>query len=121
MIAMAEPKPLPESLINLFLTPVIADSFFINGDEIIDQNSFFKEFATVLNFPNYFGHNWDAFYDCITDLSWIKNQNRFLIVYKNPHKFMHHNLEAWKIANTVLLDAIEFWNKHGKQMLIVFS
>lgn len=95
--------------------------FLINDNTIHDTNSFFKEFATTLNFPNYFGYNWDAFYDCITDLSWIKNQDRFLIVYKNPHKFMHHNPETWKIANTVLLDTIEFWNKQDKQMLIVFS
>ena len=119
MTAIAN-KNLSEQLPNLFLADTVADSFFINGDKISDQNSFFKEFAITLNFPDYFGHNWDAFYDCITDLSWI-NQHRFLIVYKNPHKFMHLNPEAWNIANTVLLDAIEFWNKHGKQMLIVFS
>ncbi|MCK5536423.1 MAG: barstar family protein, partial [Bacteroidales bacterium] len=50
---------------------------------IDSKESFFKEFAKKLKFPKYFGKNWDSFYDCITDLSWIKGQNGYLIIYEN--------------------------------------
>jgi len=46
----------------------------IDGKVIINKESFFKEFTKKLQFPEYFGDNWDGFYDCITDLSWIKEE-----------------------------------------------
>ena len=32
----------------------------------------FDQFAASLQFPYYFGENWDAFNDCVTDLSWLR-------------------------------------------------
>lgn len=29
----------------------------------------FEILSTALKFPNYFGNNWDAFWDCITDIN----------------------------------------------------
>src|SRR5882724_13257702 len=33
-----------------------------------DKNAFLNAIAKALVFPDYFGHNWDAFYDCLVDL-----------------------------------------------------
>ncbi len=35
------------------------------------MSSLFDEWAAALQFPYYFGHNWDAFDECIADLGWI--------------------------------------------------
>ena len=37
--------------------------------------------ALQLSFPNYFGWNWDAFEECLRDLSWIPNLGRIVIVH----------------------------------------
>lgn len=34
-----------------------------------------KEFATVFQFPNYFGWNLDALDDCMADLAWLPAKN----------------------------------------------
>ncbi|MEI7795180.1 MAG: barstar family protein [Methylococcaceae bacterium] len=108
---------LPNQLIKIFPTQIA--SFFIDGDVIEDKQTFLTEFAEKLKFPDYFGMNWDAFSDCLTDLSWIDSANDFLIVYKNSQKFRTHQPEDWQIANGILLEAMDYWNEQGKKMVIV--
>jgi hypothetical protein len=38
---------------------------------IADRETLFSVLSAELNFPDYFGRNWDALFDCLTDLSWI--------------------------------------------------
>lgn len=95
--------------------------FLIDGNRIKDKDSFLREFSEQLRFPKYFGFNWDAFYDCITDMSWINLENGFLIVYKNAHNFRIAQPDDWQQASEILLDAVDYWNKTGKLMMIAFS
>jgi len=43
---------------------------YLRGQKCTRKNNFFDEFAAALQFPYYFGQNWDAFDECINDLSW---------------------------------------------------
>jgi len=114
-----------ESPVNSFeyLTHFVSDKessfFYIDGDKIVDKQSFLKEFAVKMRFPDYFGYNWDAFDECITDLEWL-NQNGFIIFYKNFNKFKINQPEDWKIATDVLLEAVEYWKQRNIPMLIIF-
>ena len=38
---------------------------------VASRDELFDAYATNLAFPSYFGRNWDAFVDCLSDLSWI--------------------------------------------------
>lgn len=41
------------------------------GSKMKDTDGVFDEFAAAFQFPYYFGENWAAFNDCLTDLSWL--------------------------------------------------
>jgi Barstar (barnase inhibitor) len=60
---------------------------FIRGKRCRSSSRLFQEWAAALQFPYYFGHNWDAFNECICDLDWIK-PTRHLIFITNADQIL---------------------------------
>ncbi|MBF0378367.1 MAG: barstar family protein [Desulfamplus sp.] len=110
-----------ESDLPEFLSNRKAVFIYIEGDNICDKKSFFQEMSLKMKFPSYFGFNWDAFRDCITDLSWLPMQNGLVVVYKNPNRFMGSQPEDWNIANEILLESINFWKNRNIPMFIMYA
>jgi RNAse (barnase) inhibitor barstar len=44
---------------------------FVRGRRSGTTAAFFDELAAALQFPDYFGDNWDATNDCLGDLTWV--------------------------------------------------
>jgi len=43
----------------------------LRGKKMAKVSSLYDEFAAALQFPYYFGENWNAFSECISDLEWM--------------------------------------------------
>ncbi|MBK9960590.1 MAG: barstar family protein [Saprospiraceae bacterium] len=54
----------------------------IDGNNCDTYKSLYDEFAKVLQFPDYFGNNMDALYDCLLDLSWIEEREILLVIHR---------------------------------------
>ncbi|MFC9245538.1 barstar family protein [Streptomyces sp. NPDC057136] len=52
----------------------------LNGQDMPDEMSAFQKFWESLKFPDYFGWNWHAFYDCLRDLQWLSSDYHILII-----------------------------------------
>lgn len=50
------------------------------GNKMQDKLGLFNEFGAVFQFPNYFGENWDAFEECLRDLSWLNYEAIVLVI-----------------------------------------
>jgi len=70
--------------------------------------------AASLGFPDWFGGNWDALEDCLTDLSWRKNR---------AHVFLFSRASVnddLGILLDVLASAAEFWRERGCAFFAIF-
>jgi hypothetical protein len=47
---------------------------------VLDKDALMERIARALEFPRWFGGNWDALEDCLTDLSWSKAGGHVLLL-----------------------------------------
>ena len=52
----------------------------IDGNRCKTISELFKEISSVFHFPEYFGNNFDALYDCLTDLEWLGVDHIYLLI-----------------------------------------
>ena len=71
----------------------------------------FEAFARALAFPDWFGRNWDALEDCLSDLSWREAAGHVVILEGHDES---------GILTDVLRSAAQFWAARGKPFFAVF-
>jgi hypothetical protein len=52
----------------------------IQGAKCRTTDSLLTECARALDFPDYFGHNWDALEECLIDLEWLSAKGYVLLI-----------------------------------------
>lgn len=94
--------------------------FHLNGASIREKGQFLAACAKTLEFPDYFGHNWDALEDCLTDLSW-HTASGFVIVHHGFGNFADHSPDEAATALDILHDVAEFWRGQEKTFLVLLT
>lgn len=94
-----------------------AEVFYVRVDPGISRpEELLKALYYMLWFPGYFGFNWDALYDCLTDLEWIPCR-KIVVVHECLPGFTDKDL---KIYLEVLRDAVASWSGSESHELEVF-
>jgi len=52
----------------------------LDGNRMRTERQLFAEMAVVLNFPSYFGHNWNALDECLQDFAWLPAAGYILLI-----------------------------------------
>jgi RNAse (barnase) inhibitor barstar len=88
----------------------------LDGAAAGSRTGFFQEISHALRFPAYFGRNWDAVYDCLTDPSWLPTAAGYVLVLDGFDQFATDEPEQWNIALKVLREACAFWQPLTRPM-----
>jgi RNAse (barnase) inhibitor barstar len=86
------------------------DILRVRGTKSSDDARFFDELAAALQFPYYFGENWNALWDCITDLNWLKGSS-FVVVFDSAEHLLSESDRGFQFLLTVLTDAHGRWHQ----------
>ena len=88
----------------------------IELQDVADKLALLRRIAARLDFPAWFGENWDALEDCLADLSWRAGDGNVLVV----EGFQSLPAEDLGVLIDVMLSAAEFWAGRGKPFFAVF-
>ncbi len=98
-----------EKIKNLYVNK-LSNIIELDGNKISSENDLFDMFLAKLKFPSYFGYNWDAFWDCVTDMSWTKVKNSVILIKNIENIIEKYYFETFI---HVLIDAHEWWVKEN--------
>jgi hypothetical protein len=75
-----------------------------------------------LRLPDWFGRNWDALADCLTDLSWwpAESGGRRLHV-RGWERYAAALPREWRIVKDILRDAELFWRHTDTELIVVLE
>jgi RNAse (barnase) inhibitor barstar len=80
----------------------------IKGRHCKTPSTLLDEFARALEFPDYFGHNWDALEECLTDLEWLPAKGYIVLITDAAHVLSRDDSE-YETFLEILRDAGEAW------------
>ena len=81
-----------------------------------DKSALLRTIASALGFPDWFGENWDALEDCLTDLSWRGAGGHVLVL----EGFQFLADDDIGLLIDVLASAAEYWAGQGAPFFAVF-
>jgi len=87
----------------------------IQGAKCQTTDGLLTECARALDFPDYFGHNWDALEECLTDLEWLPAKGYILLITDAAH-LLPDDDEEYETFLEILRDAGEAWGNGQAEM-----
>jgi RNAse (barnase) inhibitor barstar len=82
----------------------------VHGKKCRHSSDLFNEFARALDFPDYFGHNWDALEECLADFEWLSAKGYILLI-TDAQAVLPDDEDEYETLLEVLSDAGEAWSK----------
>lgn len=82
-----------------------------------DKAELLRRLAAALHFPTWFGQNWDALADCLTDLSWMKAEGYVLVLDRMDRLRLAAEAD-FVTALDIFEDAARSWADEGVPMWI---
>ena len=92
--------------------------FEVDLSKVTSKEDFLSTISKALNFPSYFGMNWDAFEECLTDFEWCV-ANGYVIVLRGIETFPQSVPKELKIAINIFKSAAKYWKTQKKLFFVI--
>ena len=88
----------------------------LDGGVLADKTALLAALGWALEFPDYYGANWDALEECLTDMSWRPGGIALHIAHAGE-------LDAEPLAMLIAVfsDAAAFWREQGRPCSLFLS
>jgi len=93
-------------------TSIPTQAVTIAADEVLNKTTLLTNLAHACDFPNYFSHNWDSAWDCLTD-----SDVRYLTLDLTSVKKI--NTEDFNVFKSIIEDAYRDFGK--PQLWVIMS
>ena len=86
---------------------------------VSDKDQLLGQLASALAFPDWFGHNWDALEDCLTDLSWRAGGQHVLLI-EGFETLRARRPDEFGVLVDILASSAQYWSERGRPFFAVF-
>jgi RNAse (barnase) inhibitor barstar len=93
--------------------------FWLEGHGVRDKQTFLDRCAEEFSLPSYFGHNWDALQDCLTDLSWVPATRGYVVVYDHWRDLASSDPDAYRTVLEIFESAVAHWRDTPTPMAVL--
>ncbi|MET9606770.1 barstar family protein [Streptomyces sp. NPDC006512] len=80
-------------------------------DGVRSKAAVLRRCGRALRAPEWFGGNWDALADVLTDLSWLPAAPGRLIAVTSWRAYAAERPDDWETLGEILEDAVDFWSR----------
>lgn len=84
------------------------------------KGEFLASLAQALGAPDWFGHNWDALADVLTDLSWQPSSGYVLLLCSSDAKLGLSDADYDAVTN-IFNDTVNYWRSQNKPFWVLFA
>jgi hypothetical protein len=97
-----------------------AELYFVRIDlnGVSDKVGILQGISAALGFPEYFGMNWDALHDCLTDLAWLHARGYVLLLDGLQSPCRGSDVAT---LQRVLEGVIEYWRQREVPFYIILA
>jgi RNAse (barnase) inhibitor barstar len=94
--------------------------FDVDCSSVRSKRRLMEALAAGLALPDYFGANWDALADCLTDLEWMPAPG-YVLMLRGLTGLARQSPKDYAILLEVLFDAAQFWREAGVPFYVLLA
>ncbi|MEU6252854.1 barstar family protein [Streptomyces sp. NPDC047043] len=88
---------------------------------VLDKAGLMAASAVALRLPDWFGANWDALADCLTDLEWWPAERGRLILVRDWQGYAAADPKGWGVLQEIFADAAAHWRDTDTGLAVVMT